>query len=643
MRRPQDLAFEDALHDDWSRDAELLEVPIGRRPLFYVGLTVAVVMLAVLVRVLFLNLADGTQDRARAAANAAATDATPAPRGLIYDKQGTVLADNTAAFAALLDTRAFLGDSAAQSSTLAAVQSILGLTPDSVWGLVQAASAEEFAAPIVLSENVSQSQLVQFQALSLSSVELQSHFERTYPQGPAFASVVGYTGRPTSRDLAAQPELQNSDAVGKAGVEMSYDDSLRGTSGESATFRNAKGEALGATAQTEPQIGNPLHLTIDGGLQTYFYNRLQSGLQSLGRTIGLGIAMDPQTGQILSLVNLPGYDNSVFASGTDAEISQLLTSPAEPLFDRAVSGMYNPGSTIKPLDAVAALKEGVITPDRSIYSPGYLLVPDPYNSSTPGRYLDWQPQGYVDMKSAIAQSSDVYFYVVGGGSPIASPQLNDPSVYGIQGLGIERLNKWWQTFGLGVPTGVDLPGEAAGFLPTAAWKQKRTGTPWLLGDTYNVSIGQGDLLLTPLQLLDYVSAIANGGKLYRPYVNAASTPALRADLTSLAPQIGVVQEAMRDTVTMPRGTAYTLHDLPFPTCAKTGSAQVKNNQQENALFVGYAPCPPAGSGAGTSDTAPQIAVLVLIENSRQGSLNAVPIAKDVLNWYYENRLTKVQH
>jgi penicillin-binding protein 2 len=628
-KRTRDVAFEDALHDDWSRDADLLEVPIGRRPLVYVGMVVAVLAFAIAGRVIFLNAMDGGYDRACAAANAAASSATPAPRGLIYDREGNVLAENQAAFAALLDTRTFLRDTSDQSGTLAAVQDILGIPPDAVWSLAGEASKEDFAVPIVLSENVTQNQLVRLQALALPAIQIQSHFERTYPEGDAFSTVLGYTGRPTQDDLTAHPTLQTGDSVGKAGLEAFYDQSLRGTPGKSATFRNAQGEALGDAVNTDPKIGTPLHLTLDGGLQKYFYNRLQVGLQSLGRTTGLGIAMDPQTGEILSLVNLPGYNNNVFSSGTSAEISQLLTSPSEPLFDRAVAGSYNPGSTIKPLDAVAALKEGVITPDRTIYSPGYLLVPNPYNSSTPSRYLDWQPQGFVDIKSAIAQSSDVYFYIVGGGSPLAHPALNDPSDYGISGLGIDRLYKWWQTFGLGTSTGIDLPGENTGFLPTVAWKEKRMGTPWLLGDTYNVSIGQGDLMLTPLQLIDYIAAIANGGKLYRPFLNASSSPALRTDLTSLLPQIQVVQQGMRQAVTSPRGTAYTMDDLPFPSCAKTGSAQVKNNTQENALFVGYASC-----------DNPQIVLLILIENSREGSLNAVPIAKDVLNWYYENRMNK---
>ena len=428
--------------------------------------------------------------------------------------------------------------------------------------------------------------------------------------------------------------MKDQDVIGKTGLEAFYDKLLRGTPGVALTYTNAQGKALGEKQQSTPQIGAPLTLTIDGGLQAYFYQSMENNLASLGRTIGLGIAMDPRTGAILSLVNLPGYDDNVFSgSGQSAEIQNLLTSPERPLFNRAINGFYNPGSTIKPLDAVAALSEGVVNSTREIFSPGYLLVPNPYDpSAPPSRHLDWQYQGNVDMASALAQSSDVYFYIVGGGSPArTAPLLNDPSDYGIAGLGINRLHEWWQKFGLGKPTGIDLPNESAGFLPTPAWQEQTTGKQWLLGDTYNVSIGQGALLLTPIQLLDYIGAIANGGDIYRPFLNASGTPLVEEDLTSLLPEIQQVQAGMRAGVATPKGTSYTLHNLPVSVCAKTGSAQVENNTQENALFVGYAPC-----------DNPQIAILILIENSKQGSLNAVPVAGDVLDWYYQNRMNGKQ-
>lgn len=627
-RQKKTVAFEESLDDEWDRDAGVIEVSLGNRPFFYLGIVISVIVLSVAIKILFFA-ANGNYYSARSKENATQSKMTAAPRGLIYDKEGDVIAENTATFAVTLDPREFLGNENMQTATLAAIQNIFGISSDEVWSLVKEGGTQDFAVPIVLSEDVSQNQLVNIEALNLPALVIKSDFERDYPKGSVFSTVLGYVGRVNESDIKNNPGLSGGDFIGKTGIEAFYDDALRGTPGVDIAFTNAQGNVLTKEVKSQPVIGHPLQLTIDGGLQSYFYSRLESGLSALGRRIGVGIAIDPQTGEVLSLVNLPGFDNNVFSgSGHSAEIQSLLSSSDEPLFDRAVSGMYDPGSTIKPLDGVAALHDGVIDSTREIFSPGYLLVPNPYNANAPSRYLDWKYQGNVNLASALAQSSDVYFYIVGGGSPaVSTPLLNDSKDYGISGLGINRLHSWWEEFGLGKPTGIDMPGEKSGFLPTPEWKQQKMGTPWLLGDTYNVSIGQGDLLLTPFQLMDYIGAIANGGKIYRPFLNASSTPSVSEDLSSLLPEIKEVQKGLRETVTSPAGTAYTMNDLPFSVCAKTGSAQVKNNQQENALFVGYAPCDD-----------PKIAILILIENSREGSLNAVPVAKDVMNWYYENRM-----
>jgi penicillin-binding protein 2 len=631
-RKKEDLPFEEVLGDDWNRDLDIAEVPIGNKPLLVLGVVIFGIACAIFGRVIFLNFSH-TYYEARAEDNMAQFDEMPAPRGLIYDSSGTILADNKSAFAAVLDAGEFLKESQTdQQATLAAVQQALSIAPGDVALLIEQASANEFAAPIVLAENLSQKQLVNLQALNSPAVKIQGDFERTYPDGQIFSSAVGYTGRVSASDLKADPTLTHQDFIGKTGLEAYYDKSLRGTPAVTVIYKNAAGNVLRKEQRSTVGIGAPLTLTLDGGFQKYFYSRFAAGLRSLGRTTGVGIALDPQTGKILSYINMPGFDNNAFLDPTQrAEVQNLLTSSEKPLFDRAVNGFYTPGSTIKPLDGVAALAGGVIDSTREIFSPGYLFVPNSYNSSTPTKFMDWQYQGSVDLASALAQSSDVYFYIVAGGSPPrnAAPLLNDESDYGIQGIGISKLHDWWQTFGLGKPTGIDLPNESAGFLPTPDWKKSKTGVPWLLGDTYNVAIGQGSLLLTPLQLIDYIATIGNGGTLYRPYLNASSTPQVNADLTSYLPQIRQVQAGMRAAVATPRGTAYTMHDLPFDVCAKTGSAQVENNTQENALFVGYAPC-----------DHPQIVLLILIEHSREGSLNAVPIAKDVMNWYYENRMAK---
>jgi penicillin-binding protein 2 len=631
MKKKSEIPFEDSLNDDWGHDLDMVEMPLGTRPVVILGAVIACVALVILGRVIYLNWTGGAYYDARAIDNASQEQATPAPRGIIYDAEGDPLVQNKAVFDAVLDAHLFISDPSSQSSTIAAVQSILGVPSSTVWSLLNQSEAQDFSTPVVLAQDLDQSALINLQALGASStIKIQSDFERYYPNGPIFSSVVGYVGRVSQADLASNATLTAEDFVGKMGIEEEYDTVLQGTPGVDIKFTDAYGKVLGEEQQSASSIGGSVHLTIDGDLQTEVYNSIQQELAVLGRQVGVGLAINPQTGAVLSLVNLPGFDNNAFENpaSSSAEIQNYLTSPLEPLFNRVVSGQYQPGSTIKPLDAVAALKEGTITPNTVMYSPGYLMVPDPYNSSTPTRYADWESHGYINLAAALAQSSDVYFYIVGGGSPeYTTPPLNNAVDYGITGLGPAELYQWWQTFGLGKKTGIDLPSEAPGFLPTPAWWSTVSTRPWSLGDTYNVSIGQGSLSVTPIQLLSYIDAIANGGTVYQPFLNASDTPVVNENLTYLLPQIQAVQQGMLETVTDPRGTAYTMDDLPAQACAKTGSAQVQNNQEENALFVGYFPC-----------TNPQIALLILIENSKQGSLNAVPIAKNIFDWYYNNRM-----
>ena len=328
----------------------------------------------------------------------------------------------------------------------------------------------------------------------------------------------------------------------------------------------------------------------------------------MGRNVGVGIALNPQNGEVLALISLPGFNSNKITS-------EFLTNPLKPFFNRAISGVYAPGSTIKPLVATAALKEKIIDPLKEILSVGFIEIPNPYYPDQPSRFLDWKPHGWVNLYSAIARSSNVYFYEIGGGFENQ------------KGLGIEKLKEYWQKFGLGKKTGIDLLGEESGFLPDPTEKEKRTKTPWRLGDTYNVSIGQGDLLMTPVQLINYIALIANNGKNYRPFINKEKGEQVLIDLSSLLPEIKEVQKGMVDAVEKSYGTAYSLSGLPFSIAAKTGTAQIQANHTINAIFVGYAPV-----------ENPQIAVLILIENAKEGSINTLPIAKDVLLWYYNNRI-----
>lgn len=620
-RKREDIDFEEVLGDEWACDLGVAEAPLERRSIPIFGTIIIVLGLIIIGRVIFLGLADHDFYSARAAANLSQINKTTAPRGVMEDTNGKILADNKPIFFATLNVRDFLKDENKRQLALKLTWEVLGVDSGDLLDLVNNNNQGPAYDSIIVSSELSLDQVIKIQAANSSALSVVNGFERQYSEGPIFSSILGYTGVVDSSDLKRYPELTGRDFAGKVGLEAFYERYLRGQAGVTVKIRDALGNIKEERDQSKPIIGQTIHLTIDADFQKYFYKRLQQGLSSLNRNIGVGLALNPQTGEVLALINLPSYDNNIFGqTGKNKEKQELFNSPHQPLFNRAIGGFYNPGSTIKPLVGLAALEEKVIDPQTYIFSPGYMDVPNPYDPSKPTRFLDWRYQGDVNLASALAQSSNVYFYNVGGGSPY--PQSS------IKGLGITRLNDWWKKFHLGSALGIDLPGEANGFLPTPEDKKKKTGQNWLLGDTYNASIGQGDLLVTPIQLLSYIDSIANGGKIYRPFlVKDFNKPEMISDLSSTINSIIEVRKGMELAVTSPKGTAYLLHDLPFSVAGKTGSAQVKNNAQENAFFVGYAPA-----------NDPKIAILVLIENSKEGSLNAVPIAKDVLNWYYQNRI-----
>lgn len=509
-RKKKELDLEETLSDDWSKDkdAELVEVPLGRWPMVFSGLVVSFVAFVFIGKIMSIGLAQSSRYELRAEDNQNIVKLLPAPRGVIYDRNGKILADNRPVFSAFLKTDRFLRQADSQEKILNSISEVLGISSEEIWNSLQSSDLENNGGLLILNPDLSQEEVVKLKGLNLPEVEINDGFNRNYPGGEIFSSVLGYTGMVTAQDIKKNSSLVFQDKIGKGGVEFYYDEKLRGVNGKTIRKRDARGMLLGDEEEIKPSIGQPLYLTIDADLQKYFYQRMKQQLSSLGRAKGVGLAMNPQNGEILAMLNFPVFDNNILSSGgRNSEKQAILTSRDQPLFSRAVSGFYAPGSTIKPLVATAALKEGVITPSKEIFSPGYIDIPNPYNPDKPTRYLDWQYQGYVNLAYAIAQSSDVYFYEVGGGGPDSI------------GLGITRLRQWWQKFNLGNITGIDFPGEGKGFLPSPEWKEKKDKRPWLLGDTYNVSIGQGDLLLTPIQLLNYISAIANGGKIYQPVIN----------------------------------------------------------------------------------------------------------------------------
>jgi len=393
--------------------------------------------------------------------------------------------------------------------------------------------------------------------------------ERAYLDKPGLAHVLGYLGRQTEIDQ----ELYNyspGELVGRDGAERVYNRQLAGEKGIKVEEIDALGAVYSEYLYRTPKVGTSLRLSIDSELQSKLFEYIRSVATSRGFVGGAGVILDVHTGELLALTNYPEFDPVVMSRGKDVSmIEKWIRDENKPFLNRAITGLYTPGSIIKPIVATAALSEGIISPDKQILSTGELVVPNPYNPDLPSIFKDWKAHGWVDLRHALAVSSNVYFYVIGGG-------------FGDQvGLGINRLERYARGFGLGAPTGMNWTVEAKGVIPNPEWKKEFFDDDvWRLGDTYHTSIGQYGFQVTPLQMARAVAAIANGGWLVTPTVLSASDP----ELTPLLPKprpleswilrdaLGIVREGMRLAVT--EGTAGGLNISSLAIGAKTGTAEL---------------------------------------------------------------------
>ncbi len=436
----------------------------------------------------------------------------------------------------------------------------------------------------------------------------------------SFSHLLGYTGKINAEELAELgKDYSPIDYIGKMGIEYYWEKELKGVPGKKNIEVDALGRQKKIINEEPARDGYNLQLSLDMGLQKKAEEVTNAYLEKAGLHRASVIIIDPRNGEILALVSLPGYDNNAFASGIGQEqYSAFLNDPNRPLFNRAVSGEFPSGSTIKPLFAAGALQDNIITAATTVLSTGGLRI---------GEWVfpDWKAGGHgtVDVKDALAWSVNTFFYYIGGG-------------YGdFQGLGVAGLIKYSHLFGLGEVTGVDLPGEKAGFVPTVKWKEEVKDEPWYIGDTYHFAIGQGDVLVTPLQVANYTAALANGGTLYVPHLVAKILEKDNRVVREVAPQIvrrnfispenmEIVRAGMRETVTL--GSARSMAALPVEAAGKTGTAQWSSKKAPHAWFIGFAPY-----------DNPEVAITVLVEEGVEGSAIAVPIAKDILNWYYSGR------
>ena len=439
---------------------------------------------------------------------------------------------------------------------------------------------------------------------------------RKYTLLPGLAHVLGWVRYPKQDKGGA---WWRSEYSGMSGAELVFDSDLVGTNGKTMIESDARGEVQRSNIVSPPKNGIDLHLSIDADMQSKLFSILSEHAHASRFVGGAAAIMDVETGELLALTSFPEYNHQAFTDGNSSSVAKASNDSNTPLLNRAVSGLYAPGSIVKPIFAAAALNEHLISPEKQIISTGAISVPNPYDPEHPSLFRDWAVHGAIDMRTALAVSSDEYFYTIGGG-------------YGGQaGLGIERIDKYARMFGLGSVTGIALRGEEDGNIPTPAWKEKVFGAddPWRIGDTYHTAIGQYGFQMTPLQAVRFIAAIANGGKLLTPQLTASSSPQ-GIDLKISDTDLQIVREGMRLAVTSPRSdaTVKSLFLAGIKIAAKTGTAQIgAHNEWMNSWSIGFWPA-----------EHPRYAYAVVLERAPAGTASgAAPGLLPFFQWLIENR------
>ncbi len=588
-----------------------LEVPINPKIFILFGGLIFFVFAIFFIQSFNLQILKGGKYQLLADKNRTRLALYPAARGIVYDYSGLPLVRNIPSFDATIDINVLPSNPLESDRLIEKVAQIFSLSTNDLKKDVISASKSKNFSRILLASNLDHQMIVFLEAemKKMPGVQVEKNATREYIDNLAFSHLLGYTGKLSPDEKIKYIDYSLMEKIGKNGLEAEYEKILRGSPGYRETEVDTIGREKGTLGIKQPVNGNGLILSIDAGLQKYIYDQLSR----LGGK-GVGIAVNPQNGQVLAMVSTPGFDNNLFAKSISTkEFQKILSDPNRPLLNRAINGEYPPGSTIKPMLAAAGLEERVVTPSTKVNDvSGEIWVGN-------FRFGDWKVHGVTDIIKAIAESCDVYFYTLGGG-------------YGdIKGLGVEKIEKYLKLFGFGQPTNIDLPTERTGLVPSEEWKQAARGEKWYIGDTYHLSIGQGDLLVTPIQLVMALSAIANGGTLYQPQIVAKiidenknivqviQSRVIRSDFIS-EKNIEVVREGMRQTVVA--GSARSLSVLPVAAAGKTGTAQFGNGQM-HAWFTAFAPY-----------ENPQIAMVVLVEGGGEGSSTAVPIARETLKWYF---------
>jgi penicillin-binding protein 2 len=581
----------------------------------YFVLVVVVVFLVFFVRLLYLQVIKGQELRSLSENNRIRLIKIPAPRGMILDRKGRVLVDSRPAFNVVVTSE----DVDDLKGLARKLSSLIHLTPDQIVGKIIERECPPFQ-PIAIKKDISWEELSSLKThqLDLPGVDIQIEPIRTYPYGTVAAHVLGYGGEINKEELKERSEYQMGDWVGKYGVELTWEKHLRGADGGRQVEVDAAGREVRLLKEVQPVPGRNLYLTIDLDLQRY-------GEELLKNRSGAIIAIDPLTGEILAFCSSPPFQPALFAEGIVAqEWERLVSHPLHPLQNRGIQGLYPPGSVFKIVTAAAGLEEGVITPDTQFQCTGvYYLGKRGYQCWRAGGH------GMVKFYQGVVESCDIYFYNVGAR------------------LGVERLSRYAEDFGLGRPTGIDLAGEKAGLVPTETWKREKRGGRWYTGETISLAIGQSYLLVTPLQLLNVMSAIANGGALLKPQIAQRVEDLDKKVVEEYPPQeigrlpispktLEELRVALVGVTKEDSGTGRGARIDGMEIAGKTGTAQVvrlkETGERPRAENMPYQLRDHAWFVAYVAAHTP-LAVVVLVEHGGHGGAAAVPLAREMIKRY----------
>jgi len=593
---------------------------VVRSRIMGLSLLLASLLAVLLLRYYDLQIKDHQRYATLSYENRVHVRAVAPTRGLIFDRNGVILAENRPSYTLSIVTER----TSDLEQLLAELKALLGLTDAEMARFEEQKS--QYRRPYesiplrfqLTEENVA---LLAVNEFRLPGIEVEVELVRHYPFNEAFAHSVGYVGRINDREQAVieKERYEGTHVIGKIGIEKQYEDLLHGSVGYEYVETDARGNVLRVLEREDATPGEDLYLSIDSRLQLRAEELLEGRRASV-------VAIDVETGEVLALVSTPSYDANMFVTGISfKDYDSLLHNINRPLYDRALLGQYPPGSTVKPLYALAGLATGAVTKEWSIQDYGEFQL-----TNQERVYRDWKRGGHgrVDLRIAVEQSCDVYFYELGNM------------------VGIDVLSEFGHMFGLGHKTGIDMPSEMSGIMPSREWKRAARGLSWYPGDTINASIGQGFSLVTPLQLAQMTANIARRGVSLKPHmihaVNEREIEVAQNPLVDIAPDHwNTVHSAMEDVVHSMRGTASAQgRGLSFRMAGKTGTAQVVGIPQDaeydpelleefmldHALFVSFAP---------VED--PKIAIAVVIENGEHGSSVAAPVARELtVQWLEEN-------